>query len=71
MYEIIVDELKVIWLCVTLQESSEFLQSPVLPAINVMSSPDRQVATSLGPQVFEGISGGFDTFGKILFLSIS
>lgn len=43
------------------EESNEMLPYPVAPATDSMSSPERQVADVLGPQVFLGIKGGTDT----------
>ena len=33
---------------------------------SLASSPERKVAQILGPEVFEGISGGLDTLGEII-----
>lgn len=33
---------------------------------SLASSPERKVAQFLGPEVFEGISGGLDTLGEII-----
>ena len=37
---------------------------PYPVATDSMSSPERQLADVLGPQVFLGIKGGTDTLGK-------
>ena len=36
---------------------------------SLASSPERKVAQILGPEVFEGISGGLDTLGEIYFVT--
>jgi len=33
---------------------------------SLASLPERKVAQILGPEVFEGISGGLDTLGEII-----
>ena len=37
---------------------------------SLASSPERKVAQILGPEVFEGISGGVDTLGEIMAHSL-
>ena len=46
------------------QEESEAITIPVTQSL--ASSPERKVAQILGPEVFEGISGGLDTLGEII-----
>ena len=45
------------------QEESEVITIPITQSM--ASSPERKVAQILGPEVFEGISGGLDTLGEI------
>ena len=46
------------------QEETEVINIPITQSL--ASSPDRKVAQILGPEVFEGISGGLDTLGEII-----
>ena len=46
------------------QEESEVITIPITQSL--ASSPERKVAQILGPEVFEGISGGLDTLGEII-----
>ena len=46
------------------QEQSELIATPITQSLAL--SPERKVAQILGPEVFEGISGGLDTLGEVI-----
>ncbi|XP_044175167.1 uncharacterized protein LOC122958381 [Acropora millepora] len=48
------------------QEESEVITIPITQSL--ASSPERKVAQILGPEVFEGISGGLDTLDTSVWL---
>jgi len=50
-----------------IQEESEVITIPFTQSL--ASSPERKVAQILGPEVFEGISGGLDTLGEIYLIA--